>query len=399
MLSSMDGDRFDLTSVSLRHYRSIGSATVRLGRLNLLVGPNGSGKSNFVDSLRLVSQALNENLDNALRERGGVSEVRRRSTGHPTHFSIELHFRVGALSGSYEFTIGAVRGGDFKVSAESCEVADSSTGQTARFEVRDGQLLEATFSLAPKVSTDRLFLVAVSGMPEFRPVFDGLAGINVYNLNPDAMRAPQRPDPGDLLRRDGSNAASVLEELNRSQPKLKGVVEEYLRSIVPGIVGVDRVPVGAWETLEVRQAVEGSTNPWRFQPTSVSDGTLRALGVLLGLYSPNGPVWSPVGVEEPETALHPAAAGFLLDALVEASDLRQVLATTHSPELLDSETLKVEHLLSVRKVKGETRIDKVNDPSFQAIKDGLFTPGELLRADQLDPAAPAADTTSQDSQS
>ena len=103
-------ERFDLTSVTLREYRSIARCHVALRPFNLLVGPNGSGKSNFVDSLRLVSQSLNENLDNALRERGGVAEVRRRSTGHPRHFGIGLSFRSARFSGEFKSQIGAVAG-------------------------------------------------------------------------------------------------------------------------------------------------------------------------------------------------------------------------------------------------------------------------------------------------
>lgn len=101
--------RFDITRVRLRHYRSIPSCDVRLSDLTFLVGPNGSGKSNFLDSLRFVSQALDENLDNALRERGGATEVRRRSTGHPTHFSVALDFRGDTYQGTYKFSIGAVK--------------------------------------------------------------------------------------------------------------------------------------------------------------------------------------------------------------------------------------------------------------------------------------------------
>ncbi|MCU0769375.1 MAG: AAA family ATPase, partial [Burkholderiaceae bacterium] len=70
----------------LRNYRSIGLCDVELRSLTYLVGVNGSGKSNFLDALHLVRDALNGSLDNALNERGGLSEVRRRSSGHPTHF-------------------------------------------------------------------------------------------------------------------------------------------------------------------------------------------------------------------------------------------------------------------------------------------------------------------------
>jgi len=35
---------------------------------------------------------MNTYLEHAIRERGGISEVRRRSFGHPTHFGIRLEW-------------------------------------------------------------------------------------------------------------------------------------------------------------------------------------------------------------------------------------------------------------------------------------------------------------------
>ncbi|HET8658914.1 MAG TPA: AAA family ATPase [Micromonosporaceae bacterium] len=97
--------RFDLTHMRLRHYRSIAACSVELGPLTMLVGPNGAGKSNFLDALRFTAQALAENLDNALRERDGISEVRRRSRGHPTHFGISVDFTVNGYGGRYGFQV------------------------------------------------------------------------------------------------------------------------------------------------------------------------------------------------------------------------------------------------------------------------------------------------------
>ena len=85
-----------ITRVVLRNFKSIGYCDVRLGPLTYLVGVNGSGKSNFLDALHLVRDALNGSFDNALNERGGLSEVRRRSSGHPTHFGIRLEFAMSS---------------------------------------------------------------------------------------------------------------------------------------------------------------------------------------------------------------------------------------------------------------------------------------------------------------
>jgi predicted ATPase len=378
-------DRFDITRVRLRHYRSIASCDVTLGPMTLLVGPNSSGKSSFLDALRLTAQALTENLDNALRERGGADEVRHRSRGLAKYFSISVDFGGHLSYGTYSFLISAVDSDDYRVAREECEIWSTGSRQQQKFVISDGQLAESTEAVMPRGSADRLYLVAASGLEPFRPVYDGLANINVYNVNPDAMRRLQRPESGDLLRRDGSNIASVLERLSRESPETKNRIEEYLSRVVGGVLGVNRQQLGSWETIEFRQVVTGDPNPWTFPATSMSDGTLRALGVLCALLAGHRDSDSPVGIEEPEAALHPAAAGLLLDALRDAGTSRQVLVTTHSPDLLDSSAIKPTELLAVRAVNGVTEIAPIDQAGQQAIRESLYTPGELLRADQLIP--------------
>jgi predicted ATPase len=119
----------------------------------------------------------------------------------------------------------------------------------------------------------------------------------------------------------------------------------------------------------------------------MSDGTLRALGTLIAvnqLARRIGPV-SLVGIEEPETALHPAAAGALMDALREAASHTQVLVTSHSPELLDQVNLETDTLLAVFSRDGNTGIAPIDLASRTVIRNHLYTPGELLRLDQLAP--------------
>jgi predicted ATPase len=199
------------------------------------------------------------------------------------------------------------------------------------------------------------------------------------------MRRPQKPEAGDLLRRDGSNVASVLERLRRERPDAKARIEEYLGQIVSGVTAVDRRGLGAWEVLEFRQDVAGDPAPWTFQAGSMSDGTLSALGVLVALFGGSSERAVPLGIEEPEAALHPAAAGLLMEALRDASDIRQVFASTHSPELLDSTAIAPEELLAVRASEGVTSISGIDSPSRKALRDSLFTAGEMLRVDQLEP--------------
>jgi hypothetical protein len=92
-----------------------------------------------------------------------------------------------------------------------------------------------------------------------------------------------------------------------------------------------------------------------------------------------------VAIEEPEHALHPGAASVLRDALRVAATQRQVLATSHSPDLLDDRAIVPESIVSVVSAGGETKAGPVNEASRGALRDGLFTVGELLRIDQLAP--------------
>jgi len=108
-----------LTRVTLQNYRNIASCRLRMRLLMFLVGRNGSGKSNFLDALRFVADGLNSSLDHALRERGGIKEVRRRSGGHPTHFGMRLEFfLVSGASGHYAFRVGARPHGGYEVQQE-----------------------------------------------------------------------------------------------------------------------------------------------------------------------------------------------------------------------------------------------------------------------------------------
>ena len=102
--------------VAIRNYKSIAQCTVRLHPLTLLVGPNGAGKSNFVDALRFMADSLNANIEQALRDRGGIGAVRRISRGHPHHFGLEVEIHLpDNATATYGFQIRAEPNGGFSV--------------------------------------------------------------------------------------------------------------------------------------------------------------------------------------------------------------------------------------------------------------------------------------------
>ena len=387
-----------LRQVTLRNYKSIGQCKVDLSGLNVLVGSNGTGKSNFIDALRLVSESLSETLDYAIRQRGGIGEVRRRSGGHPSHFAISLRLRLDEnVNASFAFQVGALPEGAFRVQHEQAHISGDGL-EEAYYVVRDGEIWKGSAHLGtpPKIVEDRLYLGAISGIPAFRSLYDALSRMGFYNINPAEIRELQPHDRGTILSRSGHNLSSVVKRLRDESPRSLERIEDYLRQIVPGIDGVDHRQLGPRETLEFRQDVQGQRHPWRFYAAAMSDGTLRSLGVLTALFQFTGNKSGAVplvAIEEPESTVHPAAAATIMDAVLEASTRGQVIATTHSPDLLDHGELDPRQLIAVTKNGGETLLSPVDAASISAIKDDLYTPGELLRQNQLHPASAPGNNT------
>jgi Predicted ATPase len=252
-----------LKRVALRNYKSIAFCDVKLGMLTYLVGQNGSGKSNFLDALHLVRDALNSSLDNALNERGGLAEVRRRSSGHPTHFGVRLDFKLADGSdGYYAFSVRALSGRDYEVQSESCVI--KGIGKGPYFQLESGQIKASSETSFPAVTADRLALMSASGLAAFRPVYDALSTMGFYNLNPKLIRELQKPQDGRLLKSGGENIASVIGHLERSAPDSVQLIQDYLQSVVPMVHGFKRKAVGPMETLEFRQDMAGAKHPLEF---------------------------------------------------------------------------------------------------------------------------------------
>jgi predicted ATPase len=386
--SPSSGARSFVSRVKLSNFKSIRQCDVALAGLSVLVGRNSAGKSNFLDSLRFVRDALETSLSHAFDRRGGIDEVRRRSAGHPHSFGIELGIDLSQdRTATYGFEIEQATGGTFVVKAERLRITSTTQDESPAYFERRGQQVEASIDHPPQALDDRLYLVHASGTPAYREVYDGLLSMGFYEFHPEAMKQLQSPRPRALLASDGANVASVLARLRAERPEALDRIHEYVRTIAPRITGIERVELGPKETLEYREEAPGAGVPWRFYGESMSDGMLRALGTLVAINQPGHslPYLPLVGIEEPEMALHPAAARTLVDALHEATLHSQVILTTHSPELIDELEIPPDRLLVVSGEEGVTHIAPVDAGSLEAIVRHLSTAGELLRMDQLAP--------------
>ncbi|MCG9129174.1 AAA family ATPase [Candidatus Poribacteria bacterium] len=378
-----------ITRVILKNYKSIAACDVKLQPLTFLVGRNGSGKSNFLDALRFVADALNTSLDHAIRVRGSIRDVCKRTDNprdHHQYMSIHLEFALSnGTKGYYTFRIETRLSG-FIVQTEECNFRNETISNSdIFFNVEKGNVIDSSAKVAPAAAKDRLYLANASGLPEFRPVYDAFSQMGFYNLNPDIIRNLQDPDFGNGLLPDGSNLTTVFDQLSSDT---KTGIQEYLKVITPGIERVRVRKFGHKETFEFKQYVAEGRRPLTFLANNMSDGTLRALGILVALFQENSDREKSVtlvGIEEPEIALHPASVGVLLDAFQDATDKTQVIITSHSPDLLDNKDLDIESIIAVGTFDGNTVIGPVDDASRSVLRDKLFTTGELLQRDQLQP--------------
>ncbi|MET3601975.1 AAA family ATPase [Martelella mangrovi] len=377
-----------INRVRLRNYKSIGSCDVRLNELSVLVGLNGSGKSNFLDSFSFISDACNSTLDTAMRNRGGLAAVRRKSSGHPTNFGMSFFMNLAeGRNAFFAFEVAASTGERFEVRKETASISDPDPRKSFNYTVERGEITKfPEVGVLPDIRADRLFLTSVAGLKPFDALFDALSSLSVYDINPDEFRLPQPHESGNRLKPSGQNLASTLRYVRDSSPNSYSRVCEYLRRIVRGVESIETKSLGPTETIQFIQNVQGASAPWRFDALNMSNGTLRSLGVLLALFHQNSDKSGRVpfvGIEEPEGTIHPGAAAILMDAIIEASHGSQIILTTHSPELLDHKKVAENHLLVVTSDKNETRIGMADEASRRAMRENLLTAGELLRANQL----------------
>ncbi len=387
--------------VVLKNFKSFKHCDVELGPLTILVGPNGSGKSNFLDALDFVSNFLRGSMQERSNARQLLSSPVYLGEGDAIGFSIELTLVLpdGRLA-YYGLRIATdpCEYGDLNFAEENCRI-EKGDSTDAEYRVEHGKVVSHSFELVPSLSPGRPYLTVVSGYPDFRLLYESLSGMRFYDIIPNEVR--ELPSICDLsvLSSNGFGMSISLNYMSKHHPDIIDRITEYLRAFVPSfkrIILNSLVVSGKNANTDSSKQYNllafefaAKYGPLTLPPECISDGTLRALGILTALYQcllrPDNYPIPLVAIEEPETSLHPAAVAVLMDAMHEASGFTQVIATTQSPELLDNLDLESDVLLITDMGDEGTVITPVDEASRSIVRDGLFTPGELLKQSQLMP--------------
>ncbi len=385
-----------ISRVRLTNYKSIAACDVKLGPLTILIGPNGSGKSNFLDGLAFLARAIETTPNQAIDERGGLDAILRRVPARADSFSIEVEVallfdeveNVWAHA-TYGFEVASSDDSrrPFTIRNERCSLELPS--RSLHFEVHEGTLLDNSRGVSlpdENIEPDRLYLQVAGISKSYAELQRHLREMQFYNFTRDTLREAQPDKVAAILGNRGERLPNALKAMGSSHRRR---LNAYLRAIVPGVTSVESRQAGPYLTLRLNTAGGEAGRDYQFDPLGMSDGTTRAIAILVALFqravfSGRVPL---VGIEEPEAALHPGAAGVLFDALSEASGWVQVIATSQSPDLLDRDDLDVDIVRAVSMEQGLTAIGEIDDASRSIVQDKLYTLGELMRGNQISPGS------------
>jgi predicted ATPase len=368
--------------VRATNYRSIAECDVDLGRLTVLLGFNASGKSNFLDLLRFVADALETSPVRAVASRGGLEALLHRSpAGASESFAIRLDLGLRLpdsgepVGAGYGFEIGI----DPTASAPLLVRAESGT-----IDLPSGTV-ELPRAVPGRSSRLRLPAATVDeGTPQ-AVLESALREMRFYDLDSTILReVDEQPPANAYLGSTGEHLGRVLGALAEDEHG-KERFDAYLSALVPGALGMDERREGRYSTVQARFRAGDGVGEEVFLRESLSEGTLRAAGTLAALLQPPGRSRSLIAIEEPETALHPAGVSALYEALDDAAASTQVIVTSQSSDLLDSEYASVDHIRVVDNVGGMTRIGRVDAGGRAIVDKGLMSLAELHRSGQLRP--------------
>lgn len=148
----------------------------------------------------------------------------------------------------------------------------------------------------------------------------------------ERMRTPTAVREVRHIGAMGEELASFLNTLRARDPKQFDAVKKALHAIIPAITDIEVQvnKIGEAELLLKEGDVSMSAR-------LVSEGTLRALGLVALAGAQNVDKPSLIGFEEPENGIHPRRIADIARVLenMTRSNSTQIIVTTHSPYFLD----------------------------------------------------------------
>ncbi|WP_228693277.1 AAA family ATPase [Lunatimonas sp.] len=368
-----------IEKIRIKNFKVYREAEIRdLPNMCVFLGANGAGKSTLFEVFGFLSDALKNNVKNALNRRGGFKEVYSRNGEGDIEF--EIKFRNPEIDGkkqpliTYELSVGMDPNKQPVITKEILSYRRGNRGRPYRFlEFSNGRgnaiINESEFESAKQEfkeqreeqTLDSPDILAIKGLGQFQK-FQAISSFrrlleNWYVSNFQIHAAQNIEDTGlsEHLSTTGDNLAQVTKFIYENYPAIFKVILQKMSERVPGIEKVE-----ATETIDGRIVLQFSDGSFKdpFISRFVSDGTIKMFAYLVLLYDPKPhPL---LCIEEPENFLHPELLIELAEEFREyANRGGQVFISSHSPDFVNA--LEIDELFWLTKEGGYTKIARATD--------------------------------------
>ena len=363
-----------IKTIRIKNFKAFKSLELKnLPDLAVFVGANGTGKSTLFDVFGFLSDALSNNVRQALQRRGGFQEVRSR--GSEGLLEIELQFRL-AIAGksrlvTYHLAIGeenkkvfiereflSYKRGRYGSPYHFLEFSRGSGYAITNEEDFDKQDEELDREEQKLQSPDILAIKGLGQFERFKAASafrDFIEKWHVSDFHISEARSVKDAGYAEHLSAKGDNLALVAQYIFENYPEVFNDILEKMKQRVPGVSNVE-----AETTVDGRIVLKFQDGSFKdpFIARYVSDGTIKMFAYLILL---NDPSPHPLlCIEEPENQLYPSLLEDLLeDFRLYAQRGGQVFVTSHDPDLLNA--TKLGEVFWLIKEKGYTTIKRASD--------------------------------------
>ena len=328
--------------IRLENWRNFGKVDVPVDRRVFLVGANASGKSNFLDALRFLRDLVKTGggFQSAVKGRGGVSKIRNLAARKNTLATLEVELSDGEHQlWRYRLVFNQDNNRRPVLKEESAwnSCSELILSRPNKDDIRDDARLRQTQ------------LEQVFANENFRDIADFFRSISYSHIVPQLVRDPDRNTGliNDPFGSDFLEQIAIADKRNRGAHLRR--IQDVLRKVIQQLSDLElwRDERGA-PHLRIKYEHWRPAGAWQNE-TDLSDGTLRLIGFLWALQEGRGPLL----LEEPELSLHPALVRYLPQLMngiqrARRKALRQVILSTHSPELLMDEGIGAHEVLLLR---------------------------------------------------
>jgi predicted ATPase len=304
--------------------------------------------------------------------------VRRANPqAHPYDVSVGIDLILpDGRPATYDLVLTGDRTEEYKVKREEGSIGHGR--DRIEYLIENSTWVRGPSDIRPAVESTSLALPLLGGDRRFSDLLGSLRSIAAYSIYPDVLRRPQDYNPVRPMDRLGANWVSILKD--QAPETWKPDMIEVLHQLTGDITDVDVERIGGYLALQFKHLAKDARRARWSKSAQESDGTLRVAGMMTALLQEPRPLL--MAIEEPELTIHPGALALLKDYFVEASGRGQVLLTTHSPDLLDwmaPESIRV----VARDTAGATTIGPLDSGQRDVVRKGLFSLGEIMRAEPL----------------